>query len=76
MKIGDLVKYDESFGDILDAAGMTTDLSGLENCMGLIIGQDGLAFVVQWFDRHSKFGAGSETDVELPEFLEVISESR
>ena len=75
MKIGDLVKYDESFGDILDAAGMTTDMSGLENCMGLIIGQDGLAFVVQWFDRYSKF-ACAETRVELPEFLEVISESR
>jgi hypothetical protein len=63
VQVGDLVKYDKS-------------LSGLENCTGLIIGLDGLAFVVQWFDRHSKFVPGSETSVELPEFLEVISESR
>ena len=65
MKRGDLVKYDKS-------------LSGLENCMGLIIGLDGQAFVVQWIDRHSRkrgIGAsvGRETRVELPEFLEVIS---
>ena len=65
MNIGDLVKYDKS-------------LSGLENCMGLIIGLDGQAFVVQWIDRHSRkrgIGAsvGRETSVELPEFLEVIS---
>jgi len=65
MKLGDLVKYDKS-------------LSGLENCMGLIIGLDGQAFVVQWIDRHSRkrgIGAsvGRETSVELPEFLEVIS---
>ena len=67
MKIGDLVKYDKS-------------LSGLENCMGLIIGLDGQAFVVQWIDRHSRkrgIGAsvGRETSVELPEFLEVISKT-
>jgi len=65
VNIGDLVKYDKS-------------LSGLENCMGLIIGLDGQAFVVQWIDRHSRkrgIGAsvGRETSVELPEFLEVIS---
>jgi len=67
VKIGDLVKYDKS-------------LSGLENCMGLIIGLDGQAFVVQWIDRHSRkrgIGAsvGRETSVELPEFLEVISKT-
>ena len=67
MKIGDLVKYDKS-------------LSGLENCMGLIIGLDGQAFVVQWIDRHSRkrgIGAavGRETSVELPEFLEVVSQT-
>ena len=67
MNIGDLVKYDKS-------------LSGLENCMGLIIGLDGQAFVVQWIDRHSRkrgLGAstGRETSVELPEFLEVISKT-
>ena len=67
MKVGDLVKYDKS-------------LSGLENCMGLIISQDGLAFVVQWFDQHSIASTTnsslSETSVELSEFLEVISEAR
>ena len=67
MKLGDLVKYDKS-------------LSGLENCMGLIIGLDGQAFVVQWIDRHSRkrgIGAsvGRETSVELPEFLEVVSQT-
>ena len=66
MKVGDLVKYDKS-------------LSGLENCAGLIIGQDGLAFVVQWFDRHTLPSgrlSHPETSVELAEFLEIISESR
>ena len=72
MKIGDLVKYDKS-------------LSGLHNCLGLVIGFDGQAIVVQWFDRHSQFVLGSEvitsqlpseTSVEVPEFLEVVSENR
>ena len=63
MKIGDLVKYDKS-------------LSGLENCMGLIIGLDGQAFVVQWMDRHSKFVLGSEKSVEMPEFLEIVNGNR
>ena len=63
MKIGDLVRYDKS-------------LSGLENCMGVIIGFNGMAITVQWFDRHSKFVPGSETSVELPEFLEVVSGNR
>jgi hypothetical protein len=63
MKIGDLVKYDKS-------------LSGLENCMGLIIAYDGLVFVVQWFDRHTKrVTEGSEKTRELPEFLEVVSQT-
>ena len=62
MKIGDLVKYDKS-------------LSGLENCMGLVIGLDGQAIVVRWMDRHSNLvEQGFDTSVELPEFLEVISE--
>jgi len=74
VNIGDLVKYDKS-------------LSGLENCMGLIIGFDGQGIVVQWMDRHSKprhaliggrppRGAnGTEKSVELPEFLEVVSKT-
>ena len=53
MKIGDLVKYDKA-------------LSGLEKCMGVIVAVDGLAFVVQWFDRHSNLvEQGFDTSVEL-----------
>ena len=63
MKVGDLVKYKKS-------------LRGLEQCMGVIIGLAGSAFEVQWMDRHSKFVPGSETSVELPEFLEVVSGNR
>ena len=58
MKIGDLVKYDKS-------------LSGLHNCLGLVIGFTGQAIVVLWIDRASSTGA--EKSVEVPEFLEVIS---
>ena len=58
MKIGDLVKYDKS-------------LSGLHNCLGLVIGFNGQAIVVLWIDRASSTGA--EKSVEMPEFLEVIS---
>ena len=57
MNIGDLVKYNKS-------------LSGLHNCLGLVIGFDGQAIVVEWLDSHS---VGRETSVESPEFLEVIS---
>ena len=60
MKIGDLVKYDKS-------------LSGLHNCLGLIIGFDGQAIVVEWFDRAAS--TGGEKSVELPEFLEVVSQT-
>ena len=63
MKRGDLVKYDKS-------------LSGLENCMGVIVGVNGQAFKVQWLDQHSKFVPGSEKSVEIPDFLEVVSETR
>ena len=63
MKIGDLVKYDKS-------------LSGLHNCLGLIISFDGQGIVVQWIDRHSPHAApGGEKSVELPEFLEVVSKT-
>jgi hypothetical protein len=57
VNIGDLVKYNKS-------------LSGLHSCLGLVIGFDGQAIVVEWFDSHS---VGRETSVESPEFLEVIS---
>ena len=58
MNIGDLVKYDKS-------------LSGLHNCLGLVVGFNGQAIVVLWIDRASSTGA--EKSVEMPEFLEVIS---
>ena len=63
MKIGDLVKYDKS-------------LSGLHNCLGLVVGFNGVAVVVEWIDRHAlPSGRTSHTErsVELREFLEVIS---
>ena len=63
MKIGDLVKYDKS-------------LSGLHNCLGLVVGFNGAAIVVEWIDRHAlPSGRPSHTErsVEMPEFLEVIS---
>ena len=66
MNIGDLVKYDKS-------------LSGLENCMGLIIDFDGQGIVVQWLDRHThrpgRVPRWTEKSVELPEFLEVVSKT-
>ena len=61
MNIGDLVKYDKS-------------LSGLHNCLGLVVGFNGQAIVVLWIDRASSTGA--EKSVEMPEFLEVISGNR
>ena len=73
MKIGDLVKYDKS-------------LSGLHNCLGLVVGFNGAAIVVEWIDRHALTHTGiyrhalpsgrpshTERSVEMPEFLEVIS---
>ena len=60
MNIGDLVKYDKS-------------LSGLHNCLGLVIGFNGQAIVVLWIDRASS--TGGEKSVEMPEFLEVVSQT-
>ena len=60
MQVGDLVKYDKS-------------LSGLHNCLGLVIGFNGQAIVVLWIDRASSTGA--EKSVEMPEFLEVVSQT-
>ena len=60
MNIGDLVKYDKS-------------LSGLHNCLGLVIGFNGQAIVVLWIDRAAS--TGGEKSVEMPEFLEVVSQT-
>jgi hypothetical protein len=69
MKIGDLVKY-------------TPQMTGLQNCFGIVIGLNGTAVEVQWMDRHSTPAAlvfrtrNTEISTELPDFLEVLSEAR
>ena len=61
MKIGDLVKYNIA-------------LSGLEKCLGVVIGFNGKKAVsVQWFDSHT---VGREFSCELAEFLDIVSETR
>ena len=67
MKIGDLVKYG-------------AQMTGLQDCFGIVIGFNGTAVTVQWMDKHGRPTLGSRTrgtekSVELPEFLEVISEN-
>ena len=69
MKIGDMVRY-------------TPQMTGLQNCFGIVIGLNGIAVEVRWMDRHSTPIAlafrtrNTEISTELPEFLEVISENR
>ena len=58
MKIGDLVRYDKT-------------LTGMEGCVGIIIGYNGAAVEVQWIDRF-----GYDRSTELVDMLEVVSESR
>ena len=68
MEIGDLVKY-------------SPQMTGLQNCFGIVIGFNGTAVTVQWMDKHTRPALGSRTrgtekSVEMPEFLEVISGNR
>ena len=66
MQIGDLVKYDKS-------------LTGLHNCMGIIVGFNGMGVDVLWLDEHalpSGRPSHPEKSTELPEFLEGVSEGR
>ncbi len=66
MQVGDLVKYDKS-------------LTGLHNCMGIIVGFNGMAVEVLWLDQHTlPSGRPSHPDKssELVEFLVVVSENR
>ena len=70
MKIGDLVRFSEV-------------LTGLGDCLGLVIGFNGAGIVdVRWVDRHAARAVEitgdtrNETSTELAEFLEVISENR
>ena len=70
MEIGDLVKY-------------APQMTGLQDCFGIVIGFNGTAVTVQWMDKHgsghSALGfrtRGTEKSVEMPEFLEVVSGNR
>jgi len=52
----------------------------MPGCLGIVVALNGEAFDVQWTDersrRHAQRGEEPEISAELPEFLEVISESR
>ena len=70
MKVGDLVRFSE-------------DLTGLGNCLGLVIGFNGVGIVdVRWMARHAARAveitgdARNETSTELAEFLVVVYENR
>ena len=70
MKIGDLVTFSDA-------------LTGLGDCLGIVIGFNGASCVdVRWMDRHSARAVEitgdtrNETSTELTEFLEVVSENR
>tara|TARA_R110002074_G_scaffold159121_1_gene316417 strand:- start:217 stop:423 length:207 start_codon:yes stop_codon:yes gene_type:complete len=68
MEIGDLVKYGPQ-------------MTGLQNCFGMIVGFNGTAVEVQWMDRYMQESLrvrtrGKEVSTELPDFLEVVSETR
>ena len=70
MKIGDMVKFSEV-------------LTGLGDCLGIVIGFNGATVVdVRWMDRRSARAveitgdARNATSTELLEFLEVVSEAR
>ena len=68
MKIGDLVRY-------------TPEMTGLQNCLGIVIRFSGAAVEVQWIDRYATSALvrrtrGTEISTELPDFLEIINENR
>ena len=70
MKIGDLVTFSEA-------------LTGLGDCLGIVIGFNGVGIVeVQWMDRHAARAVeitgdrANEMSSELAEFLEIVSENR
>jgi hypothetical protein len=64
MKIGDLVKFHPRMQ--------------MPGCLGIVVARNGEAFDVHWTDeasrRASRYG-GEEISAELPEFLEVVSET-
>jgi len=69
VKIGDLVRYNSS-------------LFGLEDCVGLIVAENGEAFDIQWTDHNGQTGRvyypgdTPQISTELREFLEVVNENR
>jgi len=68
MKVGDLVKY-------------TPEMTGLQNCLGIVIGFNGVAVEVRWVDQHitpalTTRTRSQEISTELRDFLEVVSASR
>ena len=64
MKVGDLVKFKDKY-------------NGLAEMLGTIIAENGEGFDVLW-NRTTKaaYRDDSRINTEMPEFLEVISESR
>ena len=62
MKIGDMVKF-------------SAIMAGLGDALGIVIGFNGRAAEVQWFDK-SVTRAREPITTELTEFLEVVSEAR
>jgi hypothetical protein len=68
IKIGDLVKY-------------VPEMTGLQNCLGIVIGFNGISAAVQWMDIYTNVSwtsrtRGKEISTELTDFLEVVSEAR
>ena len=65
MKVGDLVKY-------------TPEMTGLQNCLGIVIGFNGAAVEVLWTDQHATPALTTRTrsqeiSTELRDFLMVAS---
>ena len=61
MKIGDLVKFISSMH--------------MPGCLGIVVAYNGEAFDVQWIDKFSRGSSDPEISTELPEFLQVASET-
>lgn len=65
IKVGDLVKY-------------TPVMTGLQNCLGIVVGFNGAAVEVHWTDQHvtpalTTRTRSQEISTELPDFLMVAS---
>jgi len=58
VKIGDLVRYNKA-------------ITGMEGCVGIIIGYNGAGVDVQWIDRF-----GYDRSTELVDMLERVNENR